>query len=84
MSERLKAVAAGQRAAAQAIRLALTLCAALTTTAAPAATLFTGAKIHPVSSAPIDNGQLLIDGDRIVAVGADLSAQAAGADPCRG
>ncbi|MBL8244209.1 MAG: amidohydrolase family protein [Rhodanobacteraceae bacterium] len=80
MSERLKAVAAGHGASARAIRLALTLCAALTATAAPAATLFTGAKIHPVSSAPIDNGQLLIDGERIVAVGTDLSAQAAGAE----
>ena len=49
-------------------------------TSAPAATLFTGAKIHPVSSAPIDNGQLLIDNGKIVAVGADLSAQAGGAE----
>jgi imidazolonepropionase-like amidohydrolase len=45
-----------------------------------AATLFTGAKIHPVSSAPIENGQLLIDDGKIVAVGTDLSAQAAGAE----
>ncbi len=59
--------------------LATSALLALATTA-PAATLFTGAKIHPVSSAPIDNGQLLIDGERIVAVGADLSAQAAGAE----
>ena len=47
---------------------------------APAATLFTGAKIHPVSSAPIENGQLLIDNGKIVAVGADLSTQATGAE----
>lgn len=66
--------------AARATKLALTLCAALAATPVLAATLFTGAKIHPVSSAPIDNGQLLIDGERIVAVGADLSAQAAGAE----
>jgi imidazolonepropionase-like amidohydrolase len=45
-----------------------------------AATLFTGAKIHPVAAPPIDNGQLLIDNGKIVAVGADLSAQAAGAE----
>lgn len=49
-------------------------------TTAPAATLFTGATIHPVSSAPIENGQLLIDAGKIVAVGSDLSAQAAGAE----
>ena len=61
------------------VAIALAL-AALFATSAPAATLFTGAKIHPVSSAPIDNGQLLIDDGKIVAVGADLSAQAAGAD----
>ena len=60
------------------VAIALAL-AALAATSAPAATLFTGAKIHPVSSAPIENGQLLIDGGKIVAVGADLSAQAAGA-----
>ncbi len=52
---------------------------ALVAPAAHAATLFTNARIHPVSSPAIENGQLLIDGDKIVAVGADLSAQAAGA-----
>jgi imidazolonepropionase-like amidohydrolase len=48
--------------------------------AAPGATLFTGAKIHPVSSAPIENGQMLIDGAQIIAVGTDLSAAAGDAD----
>ncbi len=57
------------------LALALTLWAG----SLQAATLFTGAKIHPVSSAPIDNGQMLIDGGKIVAVGADLSAQAGAA-----
>ncbi|MBV6413601.1 MAG: Imidazolonepropionase [Xanthomonadales bacterium] len=60
--------------------LASSALALLLTTASPAATLLTGATIHPVSSAPIENGQMLVDGGKIVAVGADLSAQAAGAE----
>ena len=51
----------------------------LVATQAPAATLYSGAKLHPVSSAPIDNGQMLVDGGKIIAIGSDLSAQAAGA-----
>lgn len=44
-----------------------------------AATLFINASVHPVSGAAIANGQMLIDGDKIVAVGADLSSQAGSA-----
>jgi len=62
------------------LALAFGLVALAVATTAPAATLFTGAKIHPVSSAAIENGQLLIDAGKIVAVGADLSAQAGGAE----
>jgi len=51
----------------------------LVATQAPAATLYSGAKLHPVSSAPIDNGQMLVDGGKIIAIGSDLSAQSAGA-----
>ena len=52
----------------------------LLASAAPAATLYTGATLHPVSSAPIENGQMLVDGGKIIAVGADLSAQAGNAE----
>jgi imidazolonepropionase-like amidohydrolase len=46
---------------------------------AQSATLLVNARIHPVSAAPIENGQLLIEGDKIVAIGADLTAQAGSA-----
>lgn len=47
---------------------------------APAATLYVGATLHPVSSVPIENGQMLVDDGKIIAVGSDLSAQAATAE----
>lgn len=47
---------------------------------AHAATLVTAAQIHPVSGPVIENGQMLFDAGRIVAIGSDLSAQAAGAE----
>ena len=61
-------------------RLLATLLLVLATTTAPAATLFTGAKVCAVSADPIENGQLLIDDGKIVAVGSDLSAQAGDAE----
>lgn len=68
------------RALAPSCPRALVAAALLYAAAAPAATLYTGATIHPVSSAPIENGQMLVDGGKIVALGADLSAQAVGAE----
>ncbi len=56
--------------------LAICVVLAIFGPAAAATTLFTNARIHPVSSPAIENGQLLIDGDKIVAVGTDLAAQA--------
>lgn len=44
------------------------------------ATLYTGARLHPVSGPMIENGQMLVDGGKIVAIGADLSTQAQGAE----
>lgn len=62
-------------------RAALALAVGLLLAAqAHAATLVTAAQIHPVSGPAIENGQMLIDEGRIVAIGADLSAQAAGAE----
>lgn len=58
------------------------LAALLSAISAPlwSATLYVGAKLHPVSAPVIENGQMLVDGGKIVAIGSDLSAQAAGAE----
>ena len=50
--------------------LAVFAVAMLPTLAAP--TVFKGATIHPVSGAPIENGVMIVDGGKIVAVGADV------------
>lgn len=47
---------------------------------ASAATLYTGARLYPVSGPMLESGQMLVDGGKIVAVGADLSAQAGNAE----
>ena len=60
----------------------LTALAALVLAALPAvaaSTAFKGATIHPVSGSPILNGVMVIDGGKIVAVGADVAIPA-GAD----
>jgi imidazolonepropionase-like amidohydrolase len=41
-----------------------------------ASTAFKGATIHPVSGPPIENGVMLLDGSKIVAVGADVTIPA--------
>ena len=51
--------------------LAMAALATLPSLAAP--TAFKGATIHPVSGPPIENGVMLLDGNKIVAVGADVA-----------
>jgi imidazolonepropionase-like amidohydrolase len=70
---------------ARATRLALLLLAIAGALPAPAAhaqappagegsvVAFTGGTLHPVTSAPIEGGTLLIEGDRISAVGTDVA-----------
>lgn len=48
------------------------LAALLLTAPAFAATAFKGATIHPVSGPPIENGVLVVDGGKIVAVGTEV------------
>ncbi len=50
--------------------LAIAMLATVPAVAAP--TVFKGATIHPVSGPPIENGVMVVDGDKIVAVGADV------------
>ena len=54
--------------------LAVAVLAALPSLAA--STAFKGATIHPVSGPAIENGVMLLDGDKIVAVGADVAIPA--------
>ena len=54
--------------------LAIAALATLPVLAAP--TAFKGATIHPVSGPPIENGVMLVDGGKIVAVGADVAIPA--------
>ncbi len=56
------------------MRIALLLLLATVAAAEPLA--FKGAKIYPVSGPPIERGVLLVDGGRIVAVGADAAIPA--------
>lgn len=53
--------------------LALTLCVS---SAAAEQVALVGATLHPVSSEPIEDGVLLLDGSRIVALGADVEIPA--------
>ena len=58
-------------------RLALAAAAAMLAAPASAQTIaITGGRVHPVSSAPIENGTVLIRDGRIVAVGADVAIPA--------
>ena len=58
------------------------LCAALLAALVPTApaladpVVLVGATLHPVSAEPIENGVLVLDGDRIVAMGADIEIPA--------
>jgi imidazolonepropionase-like amidohydrolase len=61
------------------IALAFSACAAvaITATIAPAQTIaITGAKVYPVSSAPIENGTILVRDGKIVAVGSSVTIPA--------
>lgn len=55
------------------------LALAMTVNPLAAATLYTGATLYPVSAAPIEHGQMLVDGGKIIAIGAGV-AQAADAE----
>ena len=53
----------------------LAICASLDSTSFAQQKAFTGARIIPISGDEIENGTLLIEGDKIVAVGAGEDVQ---------